>query len=355
MASQADRGCGVLAYGDIKRVELAIALANRPKLLLMDEPTAGMAPKERIELMQLTAEIVRERQVAVLFTEHDMDIVFGQADQIVVLDRGTIIARGAPGRGPRQPASARSLSWLRKDVSLMPDPFLRIAGLDTFYGRAHILRNMSFDVHRRQVRALLGRNGAGKSTTLKAIIGLVAAAGGEIVFDGLPVTNLPSYKISRRGIGYVPEERRIFSDLTVMENLQVGLQPPRQGVPHWTVERVLEIFPNLANMRNRLGSQMSGGEQQMLAIARTLVGNPALLLLDEPSEGLAPRIVEQMAEAIRVVGAEGLTIVLSEQNLHFASLIATDVTIIEKGMVRFSGTMSELSQNEDIQREYLSA
>jgi branched-chain amino acid transport system ATP-binding protein len=234
-------------------------------------------------------------------------------------------------------------------------PLLSIRDLNTFYGRAHILRKMALEVHRGQVTALLGRNGAGKSTTLKAIIGLVSASSGEIIFDDFPITNQRPYKIAQAGIGYVPEERRIFTELTIMENLQVGLQPPRKGAPHWTLESVFEIFPNLANMRNRLGANMSGGEQQMLAIARTLMGNPALLLLDEPSEGLAPKIVEQIAETIRLVGGQGLTVILSEQNLHFASLIASDATIIEKGTVRFSGTMAELRQNEGIQREYLSA
>jgi branched-chain amino acid transport system ATP-binding protein len=234
------------------------------------------------------------------------------------------------------------------------ETLLSVHDLNTFYGRAHILHNMAFDVGRGQVKALLGRNGAGKSTTLKAIIGLVPAVSGHVVFEGARISGLPCHKVARCGVGYVPEERRIFTDLTVMENLQVGLRPRREGVPHWTPERLMAIFPNLANMRNRLGGRMSGGEQQMLAIARTLMGNPTILLLDEPSEGLAPRIIEQMADAIRLVSEEGLTVIVSEQNLHFAELIATDAIIIEKGSVRYTGTMAELRQNEDIQREYLS-
>jgi branched-chain amino acid transport system ATP-binding protein len=237
----------------------------------------------------------------------------------------------------------------------MLEPLLSIRSLNTHYGRAHILRDLVLEVQRGEVKTLLGRNGASKSTTLKSIIGLVTAASGEITFDGTAITNHAPYRIARSGVGYVLEERRIFRDLTVLENLQVGLQPRRGGAPYWNIESVFEIFPNLASMRNRLGGRMSGGEQQMLAIARTLVGNPTLLLLDEPSEGLAPKIVEQMAAAIRRVGDERLTVVLSEQNLHFAGLIATAVTIIEKGEARFSGTMSDLMQHEDIQREYLSA
>jgi branched-chain amino acid transport system ATP-binding protein len=237
----------------------------------------------------------------------------------------------------------------------MSETLLSISDLNTFYGRAHILRDLELDVRRGEVKALLGRNGAGKSTTLKSIIGLVSVSSGEITFGGTPITNQAPYKVARSGIGYVPEERRIFTELTVMENLEVGLRPRRAGAPHWTIERVFEIFPNLADMTNRPGGRMSGGEQQMLAIARTLVGNPTLLLLDEPSEGLAPKVVEQMAAAIGRLGAEGLTIILSEQNLHFAGLIATGATIIEKGTIRFSGTMAELRANRDIQHEYLSA
>ena len=234
------------------------------------------------------------------------------------------------------------------------DFLLSVKDLNTFYGRAHILHDMTLDVRRGEVMALLGRNGAGKSTTLKAIIGLVRAVSGGIFFDGALISNSPCHKIARAGVGFVPEERRIFSDLTVMENLAVGARPPRKGVPHWTTERLMDIFPNLANMRSRAGGRMSGGEQQMLSIARTLMGNPMLLLLDEPSEGLAPRIVEQMADAIRLVAGEGLTVVLSEQNLHFAAMIATDVSIIEKGAVRYTGTMASLRNNDEIQREYLS-
>ena len=234
------------------------------------------------------------------------------------------------------------------------DFLLSVKDLNTFYGRAHILQNMALDVRQGEVMALLGRNGAGKSTTLKAIIGLVRAVSGDIIFDGVSISNSPCHKIARAGVGFVPEDRRIFSDLTVMENLLVGARPPRKGVPRWSTERLMEIFPNLANMRNRAGGRMSGGEQQMLSIARTLMGNPTLLLLDEPSEGLAPRIVEQMADAIKVVAGEGLTVIVSEQNLHFAAMIATDVAIIEKGAIRYTGSMSSLSNNDEIQREYLS-
>ena len=180
------------------------------------------------------------------------------------------------------------------------EPLLALTGVDAFYGRAHILFEVTFAVGRGEIVALLGRNGAGKSTTLKAIIGMVPVAKGEIVFADRPIDRLPAHAISRLGIGYVPEDRRIFTDLTVAENLEVGRQPPRAGAPHWTPERLFALFPNLAEMRDRPSGRMSGGEQQMLTIARTLMGNPSLLLLDEPSEGLAPKIVRTWREPFSV-------------------------------------------------------
>jgi branched-chain amino acid transport system ATP-binding protein len=232
---------------------------------------------------------------------------------------------------------------------------LTVNALNAFYGRAHILFDIAIQIRRGTVMALLGRNGAGKSTTMKSIIGLVTPTAGEITFEGARIETRPTYQISRMGIGYVPEDRRIFSELTVLENLQVGLRPPRENVPTWTTERLFEIFPNLASMRDRPGGRMSGGEQQMLAIARTLMGNPTLVLLDEPSEGLAPKVVELMAETIRSLKKEGLTILVSEQNLHFAKLIADQATIIEKGRVCFAGSMAQLASDEGMQSEYLIA
>jgi branched-chain amino acid transport system ATP-binding protein len=230
---------------------------------------------------------------------------------------------------------------------------LRIADLNAFYGRAHILFDLAIEVAKGEVIALLGRNGAGKSTTLKSIIGLVRPALGEIRFRGQPISGLAPYAISRLGLGYVPEERRVFDELTVMENLEVGRQTPRTDAPTWTPERLFALFPNLAEMRTRRGGSMSGGEQQMLTIARTLMGNPVLILLDEPSEGLAPVIVEQMARTVCALKAEGLTVVLSEQNLHFAQMVADRGYVIEKGRICYHGTMAELAADEEVRATYL--
>jgi branched-chain amino acid transport system ATP-binding protein len=230
---------------------------------------------------------------------------------------------------------------------------LSVAALNAYYGRAHILADVTLEVATGEVVVLLGRNGAGKSTTLKSIIGLVRPASGEIAFDGRRIDRLEAYEIAQAGLGYVPEDRRIFTELTVMENLEVGRQPPRPNAPAWTPERLFALFPNLAAMRDRPGGRMSGGEQQMLTIARTLMGNPSCLLLDEPSEGLAPVIVDQMAAAIRALKAEGLSVLLSEQNLHFAAEVSDRAYIIEKGRIRFGGTMAELAANDEVRAQYL--
>ena len=230
---------------------------------------------------------------------------------------------------------------------------LEVSGLEARYGRARILFDVALEVGAGEAVALLGRNGAGKSTTLRSILGLVPHRAGKIVFGGEDISGLPTHEIVRRGLGYVPEDRRIFTDLTVEENLLVGRRPPRPGAPTWTLDRLFSIFPNLRELRGRLGARMSGGEQQMLTIARTLMGNPSLLLLDEPSEGLAPRIVELMIEAIREMKREGLSLLLSEQNLNFARLVAERVYVIEKGGIRFAGTMAEFDARPDVRDAYL--
>ena len=230
---------------------------------------------------------------------------------------------------------------------------LEVAALHSYYGRAHILDDVSFTVGWGEVVALLGRNGAGKSTTLKSIIGLVPPAKGWISFDGHDLIGRRPYEIARLGLGYVPEERRIFADLTVMENLEVGRQPPRRRAPQWTPERLFALFPNLAELRARPAGRISGGEQQMLTIARTLMGNPRAILLDEPSEGLAPVIVEQLAATVHELSRDGLTVLLAEQNLRFAGAVADRALIIEKGRIRYQGTMAELGARADVRAAYL--
>jgi branched-chain amino acid transport system ATP-binding protein len=231
---------------------------------------------------------------------------------------------------------------------------LTVRDLHAYYGRAHILHGVSLEARAGEVVALLGRNGAGKSTAMKAIMGLVPPARGEVSFGGTRIDRLPPYRIARLGLGYVPEERRIFTELSVLENLEVGRQAARPDAPAWSEDKLFTLFPNLGRLRERPGGRMSGGEQQMLTIARTLMGNPRCVLLDEPSEGLAPIIVEQMAQSIRTLKGEGLSVLLCEQNLRFCEAIADRAYIIEKGQIRFGGTMAELANNASLRAQYLS-
>jgi branched-chain amino acid transport system ATP-binding protein len=215
-----------------------------------------------------------------------------------------------------------------------------------------VLHGVSLTARRGEVVCVLGRNGAGKSTTLKAIVGLVDVTGGEIVFDGRSLRGLDTHEISRLGVGFVPEDRRIFSDLTVVENLRVG--ELNGVVGGWTLERVYELFPALRRLAGRRGGSLSGGEQQMLTIARTLMTNPRLLLLDEPSEGLAPVVVRALGDAIAALRRDDFTIVLSEQNVKFARRLCDRAYIIEKGQIRFAGGLAELDADEATRRAYLS-
>jgi branched-chain amino acid transport system ATP-binding protein len=231
---------------------------------------------------------------------------------------------------------------------------LELRDVHAVYGRSHVLHGVTLAAGAGEVVSLLGRNGAGKSTTLKAVMGLVEVTRGEIVLDGRPLRGLPTHAITRAGIGWVPEDRRIFADLTVRENLLVGEAGAGDPARRWPVERVFTLFPKLAALAGQRGGSLSGGEQQMLTIARTLMTGPRLLLLDEPSEGLAPVVVKALAENIAALKREGLTILLSEQNLAFARRLADRAYIIEKGEIKFEGPFATLDAEPDIRRSYLS-
>jgi branched-chain amino acid transport system ATP-binding protein len=230
---------------------------------------------------------------------------------------------------------------------------LEVNDLEVYYGLSHVLFGVSLRAAPGEVVALLGRNGAGKSTTLKAVMGLIPPEAGRILFRGEDLTGRPPYLICRKGIGFVPEDRRIFPDLTVRENLEVGLRPDAHSDPYQSEKRAFEMFPVLRTLANRRGASLSGGEQQMLAIARTLVGNPSVLLLDEPSEGLAPRVVQAVADHLLRLKQEGMIILLSEQNLQFASRVCDRAYILEKGRIQYEGTLAQLQANVDVRRRYL--
>ena len=236
-------------------------------------------------------------------------------------------------------------------------PLLQVQGFNAWYGAAQILFDVSLQVGRGEVVALMGRNGAGKTTTLKALMGMVARRG-SVQFLGQDIARREPHEIARLGLGYVPEERRIFTDLSVMDNLEVGRQRPRRWpdgtpAPEWTPEKLFALFPNLGEMPQRPGGRMSGGEQQMLTVARTLMGQPLLVLLDEPSEGVAPLIVQQMARTIRALKAQGVSVLLSEQNLPFAEAVADRAYLIEQGQVLHEGSMADVVANPDVRKNCL--
>jgi len=230
---------------------------------------------------------------------------------------------------------------------------LEVDRINTFYGLSHILHEVSLQVDAGETVCLLGRNGAGKTTTFRSIMGLTPPKSGSIRFRGVEIAGKRPFQIARLGIGFVPEDRRIYSDLTVLENLKVAQRKPRGGREGWTVEKVFEVFPKLQELQSRRGLHLSGGEQQMLTLARTLMGNPELLLLDEPSEGLAPLIVKMLGELIQRIKQEGVTVLLAEQNSKFAMRLSDRGYVIDDGRIRYHGSVRELSENEEVKRRYL--
>jgi branched-chain amino acid transport system ATP-binding protein len=232
-------------------------------------------------------------------------------------------------------------------------PCLELAGIHTYYGTSHILFDVSLQVEQGESVCLLGRNGAGKTTTLKTIIGLAKGRSGTIRFNGEPLLGREPYEIAQLGVGFVPDERLIFPDLTVRENLEIAVKRGRGDAAPWTVARVYELFPVLAPLDRRVGGYLSGGEQQMLTIGRTLMGNPSLLLLDEPVEGVAPVVVQELTRQIKSLKGMGLTILFAEQNMHFAAEVSDRAYVIEKGHIRFHGSMQELAKNDEVKSKYL--
>lgn len=230
---------------------------------------------------------------------------------------------------------------------------LQVEGINVSYGLSKVLHNVSLKVGKGELVALVGRNGVGKSTTMRAIMGITPSSSGQILWKNRPITKRASHLNARDGLGYVPEERRVFGSLTVWENLDVARRPPREGLEPWTEERVFALFPDLEHFLTRPAGLLSGGQQQMLTIARTLMGNPELILLDEPSEGVAPLIVAQIGKKIRELRDTGVSIIMAEQNLDFVLNLSDRCYVLEKGMIVYHGTAAELRDNEEVQNRYL--
>lgn len=238
---------------------------------------------------------------------------------------------------------------------MFDQPLLKVRGVNAFYGTSQVLFNLNLEVRRGQVMALLGRNGAGKSTTFKALMGLLPPSAGDIQLEGGTLHGMAPHQIARRGLGYVPEDRQVFPEHTVQDNLEIALKAGLKGSREWTLARIYGAFPILAERRDRLAGRMSGGEQQMLSMARTLAGNPTVLLLDEPSEGLAPIVVGQIAQLVLRLREAGCTVLLAEQNMQFCLKVATHVSVIDKGTVVYVAPMDEFQANEAVKSRYLTA
>lgn len=230
---------------------------------------------------------------------------------------------------------------------------LEVHDINTYYGLSHILFDVSLEVDKGEVVVLLGRNGAGKTTTMRSIMGLTPPKNGKVIFNGKDVTGAPPYQVARLGMGFVPEDRRIFPDLSVRSNLEVGLRKVGNKNSVWTIDRIYEIFPRLKELAGRRGGNLSGGEQQMLTISRTLMGNPDLILLDEPSEGLAPIVVKALGDFIDLLKREGTTILLSEQNVKFSLKHSDRAYIVDNGHIKYQGTIEELARDAEVTKRYL--
>jgi branched-chain amino acid transport system ATP-binding protein len=238
-------------------------------------------------------------------------------------------------------------------ISERTRPLLKVEQIDTFYGQSHVLQGVSLSIREGEVVCLLGRNGVGKTTTLRSVMGLTPPRSGKIFLNGSDITGRPPFQIANMGIGYMPDDRRIFPDLTLFENLELARRLSRKGKIQWTFQKIYDLFPVFIDLKDRKGTHLSGGEQKMLAIGRALMKNPLLLLLDEPSEGLAPLIVQNLIEVLSRIRSEGVTILLADQNLKFCRKTSDRGYILEKGMVQYEETMIEIWQNEEIVKKYL--
>ena len=343
-----------LAYGQQRLLEIALAMATRPKVLLLDEPAAGVPREESAELFAAIAGLSRD--ITVLFIEHDMELVFRFATRVIVMVGGRVLLEGTPheiaadprvravylGRAmaqeSRQESHQAPRTKSRVMASTLAEPLIAFHDVRAGYGSAIVLDGVAFALPERGSLAVLGRNGVGKSTLMLTIMGYTQIGRGRVVWRGEDITRRAPHRRALAGIGWVAQEREIFASLTVEENLTVAARNGR-----WNLAAVYDLFPRLAERRRNLGNQLSGGEQQMLAIARALMTNPALLLLDEPLEGLAPIVVEELAAAIRRMASEdSAAFILVEQHADIALALTQNAIVLERGRVVYSGTSAEL-------------
>ena len=355
LADRARRAAAELSHGDRRLLEIALALASEPRLLLLDEPTAGMGSGERERVLSQIRKLA-DGGLTILLVEHDMDVVFGMATRVVVLHQGRVLADGVPQRirddarvreiylGDSASAPASVIAGSHPAAS--SEILLAVEHLDAGYGLAHVLHDLRFTVARGEIVALLGRNGVGKTTTLRSLAGVTQPFPGSTVrLAGRDIAREPPEVIAAAGVSYVPDDRRIFPDLTARENLKLPLLAlDRRG--KWNEKEIAALFPPLAAVWDRQGRHLSGGEQKMLAIARALMTDPILLLLDEPSEGLSPLIVRILVEALGRIRDAGVTVLAADQNLMFARAVADRAFVMERGRLVHSASREDLARND---------
>ncbi len=350
---------GALSYGGQRLVDMALALATCPRLLLLDEPLAGLAAAERERIGGLVKKLSAD--VPVLLVEHDIDRVFRLADHVTVMNEGSVLLDGTVGDARSSvrvqevyigSGAAHVTSKVRASAAA-DKQLLVLDRINTFYRKSHILNDVSLDVREHEVVALLGRNGAGKSTLLKSLVGIAPPSTGSIMLEGRETVGLPSAKIARLGVGYVPQGRGLFAGMTVAHNLELGRLRRRTGVGiRWDLDRILEYFPRIKDRLQTPADFLSGGEQQMVAVARALSGDVRILLLDEPFEGLAPAVVELLFESFDKLRSEVATVIV-DHHLDLALALSDRTVALERGQVQWTGDSKALRDNLDLRRKVL--
>jgi len=365
LKGKADSIAANLSHGDKRHLDIGIAMTTRPELLLLDEPTSGMPPEESIRTVKLIQKLRSEKGYTIILIEHKMDIVLSVSDRVTVLHLGEKLAEGTPSEIQANEQVQRAyLGGLDKEYNFVSrrqtsgqnaKEVLVLEKVNAFYGESHVLHDISLKVTEGEIVALLGRNGAGKTTTLRAVMGLTPARSGMIRFQDQRIETLAPETIADMGIGLVPAERRIFANLTLLENLELpffmkGISSLKRRCQ---VEAFFNDFPTLINRKAHKGNRLSGGEQQMLAIGRALMGRIRFMMLDEPSQGLAPLIVKHLAEVIQKINREGITILLVEQNALMALELSDRVYVMDKGAMVYEGKPDQLWASRQLRQQLL--